>query len=510
MKKVMFIMAAALLMMTQCKKENETSNVPAESTVKMTITAGPGRTDISTSTGAITWSAGDKLYVSDGTNWLGSLTLVGEGGSAQGTFTGSIAAIGEGVTTCHFFYLGHDNGMTEPTGTAAASISFAAQDGTLPGAMKYHLGYGNTNVTMTEGEAIGSVVMNTKIAMAHINFTTADSQPYTGAVTMGGAGISNVMSVSPDGTFSGSGDGGITLGETTTGERYVTLIPAATPIVSVAFTGDATGGMTFLAGIRENKFYGMKDAMTVTLEAAPEPKFTVGMDGVTPITVEFAPGNLYYDGSNRKWKFEANQWDYRTYGSSHSCIGGKVTNNGTPSADWGLFGFSTSSTTYGMSTSTISTDYTGDFKDWGENAIGDDAANTWHTLSQDEWSYLIGKSSPGRDASLCKWSAVTFGESGPIVSGLVIMPDGYEYNTTPLTDGEGTTSYKRWQSLEASGAVFLPAVGYRQGTSVLIDYTYGYGYYWSKTTSALQFGSPYGAYVQGYSSKYGCAVRLVR
>ena len=268
MKKVLLIMAAALMTMTQCRKQETMPAMPSADTVKMTITAGPGRTDINTTDGSITWSEGDKLYVSNGATWLGSLTLVGNGGSAQGTFTGSIASIGDGVTTCHFFYLGHDNGMTEPAGTAAASISFAAQDGTLADAMKYHIGYGNTDVTVAEGAAAGYVIMNTKIAIAHLNLTTADSHPYTGAVTMGGTDISNTMTVSPDGTFSGSGDGGITIdkGNGTTGDRYVTLIPATTPIVNAAFTGDATGSMTFLAGIRENKFYGMSEAIAVRLE----------------------------------------------------------------------------------------------------------------------------------------------------------------------------------------------------------------------------------------------------
>ena len=311
MKKVMFIMAAALLMMTQCKKENETPNGPAEGTVKMTVTAGPGRTGINTTDGSITWSAGDKLYVSDGTNWLGSLTLVGNGGSAQGTFTGSIAGIDESETTCHFFYLGHDNSMTEPTGSTAANISFAAQDGTLAGAMKFHAGYGTTDVTVESGECEGYVEMNTKIAIAHINFTTGGTTAYTGSVTMGGTGVSNTLTVSPAGSFSGSGDGGIAIdkGDGTTGERFVTLIPTGETSIFVAFTGDATGSMAFANGIVENKFYGMKDAIAVTLEAAA-PKFSVGEN----TTVEFAPGNLWYgiaDGeSTPAFHFEANQWDY--------------------------------------------------------------------------------------------------------------------------------------------------------------------------------------------------------
>ncbi|MCQ2305423.1 MAG: hypothetical protein MJZ97_10575, partial [Bacteroidales bacterium] len=150
--------------------------------------------------------------------------------TANGTFAGDVTGIGDGDTPCHFFYLGKGNIATTPTGTAAVSISFATQDGTLAGAMKYHAGYGRTDVTVTEGEATGYVEMNTKIAIAHINFTTDGTTAYTGAVTMGGTGISNTLSVNPDGSFSGDGTDGIAIGngDGTTGERFVTLIPTGT------------------------------------------------------------------------------------------------------------------------------------------------------------------------------------------------------------------------------------------------------------------------------------------
>lgn len=498
MKKVMLIMAAALMTMTQCRKQETVPVTPAADTMKMTITAGPGRTDINTATGAITWSAGDKLYVSDGTNWLGCLTLVGEGGSAQGTFTGSIAGIDESETTCHFFYLGHDNGMAEPTGTAAASISFAAQDGTLAGAMKYHTGYGSTDVTVQDGEYAGYVIMGTKIAIAHINFTTDGTSDYTGSLTMGGTGIFNTLSVSPDGTFSGSGDGGIVIGGTT-GERYVTLIPTTgTDRVDVSFTGDATGSMNFLAGIRENKFYGMKDAIAVTLEASA-PVFSVAAG----TTVEFAPGNLYWDGSS--WQFEANQWDFRTYAGKNSCIAGSVKTDGTPNGHWGLFGWSTSATTYGMSTSQNNDDYSGDFNDWGGLAIGDYEANTWRTLTKNEWSYLLGDGDSFRTdaSSLRAW--VTLEDVN--VSGLVILPDGTEYPLTVLASITETTD------LATYNAVFLPAAGFRYDTSV--RNVGSFGFYWSSSyndsNSAYYLNFNSGSVSPSFSSyRYnGFSVRLV-
>lgn len=476
MKKVMFIMAAALLMMTQCKKENETPTDPAEGTVKMTVTAGPGRTDISTETGSITWSAGDKLYVSDGTNWLGSLTLVGEGGSAQGTFTGSIAGIGDGTTSCHFFYLGHDNGMTEPTGSTAASIPFAAQDGTLAGAMKYHTGYGSTDVTVTEGEATGSVVMNTKIAIAHINFTIYGTTAYKGSVTMGGTGISNTLTVSPDGTFSGSGDGGIVIGGTT-GERYVTLIPTAeTDRVDVTFTGDATGSMTFLAGISENKFYGMKDAMTVTMKFI---KFTVDDSGTA---VRFAPGNLYWDGS--AFRFEANQWSFAsTWDANHvSHFFWSKSASVAYASNYSDSGASTDDEFFTNSSS---------FQVHGEDA------GTWRTLSDSEWEYLLYTRTNA--VNLRAWKELDDGTH----KGLVILPDG---------PASVMSSIRSTADLETYGAVFLPAAGKRNGTDV--DDAGSYGNYWSGTLGedcafSLYFVSNR-VYVNPYDRELGNSVRLVR
>ena len=509
MKKVMLIMAAALLMMTQCKKENETPTDPAEGTVKMTVTAGPGRTGIDTENGAITWSAGDKLYVSDGTNWLGSLTLIGDGGSAQGTFTGNIVGIGESETTCHFFYLGHDNSMTEPTGSTAANISFAAQDGTLAGAMKYHLGYGNTtNVTVTDDEAIGSVIMNTKIAIAHLNLITAGSQAYTGSVTMEGTGICNVMTVNPNGTFSGSGTDGITIGATTTGEKYVTLIPTTgMDRVDVAFTDDAIGSMIFLAGIQANKFYGMSNAMEVTVKPVA---FSVGMDGDTPRTVKFAPGNLYWDGS--AFRFEENQWKTTptangTWDANH--VSHFYWSNTT---DWQTSGKEPYASSYSYSTQTTSDVF---FTNSSSFQVAGETAGTWRTLTRDEWNYLLGYDPEqymqteecGRPnaKSLCAWKKL----DGGTHNGLVILPDGTE-NPSTVMGGITSTSH-----LATSGAVFLPAAGYRGGTDVLEA---GYsGSYWSGTPDEHLKEGAYtmffrsGRVMVGYCSRgSGNAVRLVR
>lgn len=441
MKKVMFIMAAVLLMMTQCKKENETPTDPAEGTVKMTVTAGPGRTSIDTENGAITWSAGDKLYVSGGTNWLGSLTLVSGAGTPQGTFTGSVTGLDDEGALCHFFYLGRDNGMTEPTaGTSTdAVISLATQDGTLAGAMKYHIGYGRTGVTVTEGEAIGSVVMNTKIAIAHINFTTDGTQAYTGSVTMGGTGVSNTLTVSPAGIFSGSGDGGdgiaIDKGDGTTGERFVTLIPTETAdVLNVAFTGDATGSMTFAKGIHENKFYGMKDAIAVTLETHEY------VDLGLPSGLLWATCNVGADSpEDYGWYF---MWGSTTNGGDSICNWANCPGNG------------------------------------GNSSYNETAFNTWKSSN-----LTNNVLNPEVDAASVNWG------------GRWRMPTSdefkelYDNTVCTLITENGVNGRKFASKTDAAKYIFLPAAGFRYGTDV--SNAGSFGIYWS---SSLNSSYPDDAY----------------
>ena len=522
MRKALFIMAAALMTMTQCKKQEMSPAAPAADTIKMTVTAGSGaKTDINTETGAITWSEGDKLYVSDGTSWLGSLTLVSGAGTPQGTFTGSVTGLDDEGAPCHFFYLGKGNIATTPTGTAAVSISLASQDGTLRGengAMKYHAGYGRTDVTVTEGEATGYVLMNTKIAIAHINFTK-DSQPYTGLVTMGGTGVSNTLTVSPDGSFSGGDDGGIAIdkGDGTTGERFVTLIPTGTTdVLNVAFTGDATGGMTFANGIEANKFYGMKDAIAVTLEAAAAPSYLPGDFSVSANTkVKFSKGNLYYDGS--AFHFETNQLSFaNAWNASH--VSHFFWSKSAPVAYAGSYSASGTSTSDVFFTNATQTTASSSFQVDGEEAC------TWRTLSSNEWVYLMTTrtASTINETSNARFAEVKVNG----VCGMMLFPDTFTwpegvttnqpstFNTKSSTWNDVDYSTTDFGKLESAGVVFLPAAGYRVGTAM--KEVGSKGCYWSSTPNGtgqayyLDFILPNANPSSFMNRLAGSSVRLVR
>ena len=124
--------------------------------------------------------------------------------------------------------------------------------------------------------------------------------------------------------------------------------------------------------------------------------------------VTFSKGNLQYTQSTNTWVFAENQWEYI---GTDNVTGGSVTSDptngdsigGTTLADKvDLFGWSTSATNFGVSTSTNEDDYSGAFVDWGTNQIGADAPNTWRTLTYDEWRYVVFN----RPNKSSKWSLI--------------------------------------------------------------------------------------------------------
>ena len=229
--------------------------------------------------------------------------------------------------------------------------------------------------------------------------------------------------------------------------------------------------------------------------------------------VTFSPGNLQYHPANNVWQFAANQTDY--IGADNSNI--SSTYNG-----WlDLFGWSTSTTNFGVSASESTRDYSGSFVDWGANKIGNDAPNTWRTLTYDEWDYLRYNRTNAND--LCGVAQVNG------VNGLIFLPDNW---TCPagvtfksgFHSSYGTEYYayyaayqtftaKQWSKLEKSGAIFLPAAGARDGSDVY--YVLNFGSYWSATEHKSDFArclyfSSDEAGVDGDYRYDGLSVRLVK
>ena len=207
--------------------------------------------------------------------------------------------------------------------------------------------------------------------------------------------------------------------------------------------------------------------------------------------VTFSTGNLQYTQSTNTWSFASAQWemigtDNVTGGSVYSDPKYGDAKEGTALADKvDLFGWSTSANNFGVSTSTDD-DYYGSFVDWGTNKIGNDAPNTWRTLTYEEWKYLLET----RDnATSLKGVAQVNG-----VNGLILLPDSWtcpggvtfksgfhsEYSVEAFGQYQTFTA-EQWSKLEAAGAVFLPAAGYRDSSNA--GCVQGDGDYWSATKS---------------------------
>lgn len=244
-------------------------------------------------------------------------------------------------------------------------------------------------------------------------------------------------------------------------------------------------------------------------------RFSVGENS----QVVFAQGNLQYNASTGIFRFAPEQYDIVGDGNSH------VASNYSGWIDlmgWGTSGYegscpwlsTTNEADYGPTTGNIATTQ----YDWGvHNAIENaGAADTWRTLTSSEWDYLLyTRSATKRFAKV----ALTVGSA--TVNGLVLFPDGYDFtdglvcNQANLGyDGQGGSNMltmSLWQQMEAEGAVFLPAAGYREGTQP--GSVGGAGYYWSSSrivgsARALRFADRNMVLDGSPATYYGYAVRL--
>ena len=520
MKKMVLIFAVVALTLgfSHCKKQE----TPATNeSVRITLTASYGqdgaKTGFDPTTGAFAWTGTTEApeYINVGgstSGYLGQLTSTQSGATA--TFSGTIApSDGE---TLYFFYLGrgdHD---------AATSVDFSTQDGTLENVTNYHIAISD-GVAYT-GQTSFSTTLNMKMSIAYFDvdgFKNASETAET--VYLHGDEVYSTATIDyQTGTISGSTKGNINLGAASDG-KYVALIPSVSTETTLKFDSDSKMGvMTFLRGIQAGKYYANSgNALSVTANSC---LFSVS----STKKVRFSQGNLQYIGSAATpyWKFADNQWDYLGTTTGQ--------NSSDANRDRDLFGWGTSGYNHGAkcyqpwSTSQSGDDYYayGNYSynlynqtskaDWGYNAIsnGGSVENSgWRTLTQGEWNYVFNSRTT---VSGTRW--VQGSVNG--INGVILLPDSWTTSIYALNGsnsygfGNNTINAEEWKNiLEPNGAVFLPAVGYRQGTSV--GYMGGgYGHYWTSsvnsTVACYLYFTNSELYTSNNSRSYGFSVRLVR
>ena len=233
--------------------------------------------------------------------------------------------------------------------------------------------------------------------------------------------------------------------------------------------------------------------------------------------VRFSPGNLQYNAVQNKWRFAENQYDctadYNSYIGSN--FDGWIDLFG-----WGTSGFMVAP----YCSSTDVNDYGNNGQgaednnfDWGRfNSISNagSGARVWRTLTSAEWEYLLETRYKAKEklapATVCGYPGLV------LLSDNFYRPDSCAFIAT-FDNGFESNVYEDWQwrKMEAAGAVFLPAAGYRYDKIVYdVDI---FGAYWS--SSYYENSRAYAFYFDDYEEDlsippvelyYGYAVRLVR
>lgn len=286
----------------------------------------------------------------------------------------------------------------------------------------------------------------------------------------------------------------VTVQQTENGTISADTTPAE-PGTTIVVTANADAGYSLKTVVVKKGVVGVQASVLVTPVAGTDNQYQFTMpDAIVTISavfvrnnyyapqlisaaadkaVRFSKGNLHYKRGENVWCFADNQYD--TIGA-----GNIIASELAEEID--LFGWSGSTATaqYGVSTSTTDADYSGTFADWGKNKIGGDAADTWRTLTPDEWNYIIRKRENADQL-------FAFGTVNG-VKGLILLPDqwqlpqGLTFNTssdklvwtsttTAKNAGKNNSSHNtytlaQWDEMEAAGAVFLPMGGWRNGTAM--------------------------------------------
>ena len=215
--------------------------------------------------------------------------------------------------------------------------------------------------------------------------------------------------------------------------------------------------------------------------------------------VWFSQGNLQYRASTNTWQFTANQYDY--IGDANSNISSSYS-GWIDLFGWGTSGWNCGNTYYRPWDSNNSCpecygppgqyNLIGSYanSDWGYyNAISNvgNTTHQWRTLTQSEWDYVFNTRSTSSGIRYAKAQVAG-------VNGVILLPDDWStsYYNLSSTNNSGSSfssnviSASSWtSSLQAHGAVFLPAAGGRIGASV--SNVGSCGYYWS----ASYYGSNY-------------------
>jgi hypothetical protein len=313
--------------------------------------------------------------------------------------------------------------------------------------------------------------------------------------------------------------------------RYWSTTPATSGLVNYLILSDWHFGIN-----DDYRTWGMQVRPVKAVPVVATNNLLPGIFSVSSTTrVKFSKGNLQatYDGSSWSWAFAANQWSFNN--SPGNAYYEKLPNN-VAYGPYDLFCWVGKSSVredttqmpgkYGLFNSYDDVDFGNTTKDVLKYSWGETIGGGWETLTADELSYLLNERASSTVGGVTNGhfaKAYLFGT----VHGLILFPDSYTHpagvaaptgvNVTGSTSSWNANKYNAtdWARMEAAGAVFLPAAGFKyQGGGV--DGIGVDGNYWTSTPSStsssyaivLEFDEN-NLYTGGLVRKRGSSVRLV-
>ena len=560
---------AMVLAFTGCKKKIEPV-VNSGETVHVTLNVGNGNRHIIVPNESgyvpVSYSAGDVIYVGDGTQCVGQLSWDSYDDNNNSIFSGSINE--PSGNKIYFYFIGGKNDVVA-SGTTSFTVDISDQHTNLPVLSCKEADY-------YSGKTEFTCMLENKCALVEFKFAKGTTEL---------VGISNMLSeakidfgshsITPTGKLDAIMLYPDPQPQDASKKKWAILLPGEQRYAM---------GMVKYGTIHDNheqEDYNLFDYYdNVAVKALNNGDYKYGSEAVavdnttTSIknkvfmvskngnAVRFSPGNLQYQPSTGSWRFAPRQWD--VVGRYNNTKGSVYENNSWSDnrsilADnyggwmdlfgWGCTGYKDgahqTNQTYYLPTSTeflnneagcnLYYGPTGSYElsvlnksDWGcvDITNNPDDKYKWRLLTDDEWEWLyIYYNRLNADESL-GLARITFTEGGVnnlTLDGIIILPYGVRIqnfvrvmNNTQAGWTNNSITPTDWSGMENAGAVFLPYSYIRSKNNGNVSLSKS-AYYWSSTPDGNdkayyarfvdKTGIAAGASI--YRS-YGCAVRLVR
>ena len=514
------IMALALVLgMSQCKKQETptngnggekvhiTLNVSNGESLNVNVNDNGGRHAVAPNLGVVQFTAGDKLYVGNNGRYIGQLTYT------NGAFGGDLE-LPTGNDYLHFYFVGNA-ALSEPLpetieeGTAeitSRTISIADQSQNLP-----VLCYGHSSQPYTATTTNYSAVLEYKCALVRFKLNKATdyictllNMPTEATIDFANKAITPTAITDTIDLYREEGN---------TGVRWAILLPGTKLSADGHVTGTGVNAnsdnVTVNTALKANDFIKSGFTLKNPVFAAPGADYAVkNSDGElkqfsvsSTQKVYFSRANLMCNAANPDqpvWGFHENQID--------ECPGFGAINNTSGSGTSGIHITSSNemdrfSWGFKNPTSVSENDWVdgsrnlnwNDGTDWGCALRNTAYGNYWRTLTAAEWKYLLNTRSGKRFLRVTWYQPIPGTYDATYTNGIIIAPDGYT--------GGSTSNWTEWNKankmkstnlatvteLLNAGCVFLPALGYREG-SYYYQYNYHYqggtwmaGNYWTAT-----------------------------